>query len=133
MLKQHGLSRVFKNDIGSGVSGPELRLNFLIEIVFTVLGFPITEGNPEGMKKRAVSIASLLPLCLDLILGDKGQILGSPPRLKQILKGFTDDGFPLCPRNLLQSGEFVEILLNQKLAQDTSPLFLRPTPGRPAR
>ncbi|MGY4356257.1 hypothetical protein ACVW0J_002750 [Bradyrhizobium sp. i1.7.7] len=60
ILDQNGLTAVFEYNVVLRIAFAFLLLNFFVELVVGVLGFPVAEGHADFMKERAVNVTAVL-------------------------------------------------------------------------
>jgi hypothetical protein len=91
-------------------------LDFLVEIVVLVFRLPIAERHAQRIEQRAVGIDAGLLQRLVFVLGNEDQVARPAPVLEQRLERLADDALARRAGDAAQRLQFVEIVLDEKLA-----------------
>ena len=79
VLDQDRRAGILEYDVVLRIAAPLLLVDFLVEIVFFVLGFPIAEGHAKRIKQRAVDVALFLGGRLEAVFGNEDKIMLTSP------------------------------------------------------
>ena len=120
VLDQDRLGRVLEDDVVLRVAAAELVLDLGVEVVLLVLRLPVAEGHAQLVEQRAVDVAPVLGLGLDLVFGDEDEVVRAGPALQQILERLAHHRFAVRAGDLAQVLQLVEVLLDEDLAHAPS-------------
>ncbi|WP_245267366.1 hypothetical protein [Methylosinus sp. LW3] len=128
VLNQDRATRILENDIVLRIALALLLVDFLVEVVVFVLGFPIAERHAKGVEQGAIDVSAFPRGRLELELGDEDEIILLGPGLEQILEGLAHDAFAFGAGNGAETVQLGEELVNEKLTQGRDPLDLQQGP-----
>ena len=118
ILDEDSLAGILEDDVVLRIAGPELLLDFLVEVVVLVLRLPIAERHAQRMDEGAIHANRLLPVRQNLVFRQKDQVLLPRVALQKILERLAHDALGRDPRNTAQTVQFGQIFADELAAHD---------------
>ncbi len=102
VLDQDRLGRVLENNVVLRVAAAELVFDLGVEVVLLVLRLPVAERHAQFVEQRAIHVAPVFRLGLDLVFRHEHEIMRARPAFQQVLEGFAHHRFAVRAGDLTQ-------------------------------